>query len=252
MNILLWLTICILILVIVNFILKSNYIKGKKGEAIVSFINKTKLNKQTYKILNNITIKLEDGTTTQIDHIIISKFGIFVIETKNMKGLISGSEKQFKWTQNIFGKEYQFQNPLRQNYKHIKAIAEILGIKRGINSIIVFIGECKFKTKMPKNVFDRSDYIYYIKSFYKPIFTTSEVENIYFNLKNKSLKNGFITDLKHKHSLRDYHSYKNLIFCKRCGNRMVIRVNKKTNTKFLGCSNYPKCKYTQNIIKKLC
>lgn len=96
------------IVLIVVLLLKSKHIKGKTGEAIVNFTNKIRLDESIYKSVNNITIKLKDGTTTQIDHIIVSKFGIFVIETKNMKGWIFGSEHQAKWTQNILGKNISF------------------------------------------------------------------------------------------------------------------------------------------------
>jgi hypothetical protein len=64
------------------------------------------------------------GSTTQIDHVLVSVYGIFVIETKNMKGWIFGDERSAQWTQSIFGKKSRFQNPLRQNYRHVKALAE--------------------------------------------------------------------------------------------------------------------------------
>lgn len=35
--------------------------------------------------------------------------------------------------------------------------------------------------------------------------------------------------------------------CPKCNGKLVIRVNSKTEEKFLGCSNYPKCKYTQPV-----
>ena len=52
-----------------------------------------------YYRLNNITLPLANGGSTQIDHIIVSVHGIFVIETKNYKGWIYGNEKQRQWTQ---------------------------------------------------------------------------------------------------------------------------------------------------------
>lgn len=38
--------------------------------------------------LHNITLRLEDGSTTQIDHVLVSTKGIFVIETKHYRGWI--------------------------------------------------------------------------------------------------------------------------------------------------------------------
>jgi len=45
------------------------------------------LPKEQYTVLHNITLPTDDGTT-QIDHIVVSRFGVFVVETKNMKGWI--------------------------------------------------------------------------------------------------------------------------------------------------------------------
>ncbi len=50
--------------------------------------------KKQYHIIDNVTISNDQKGTTQIDHIVISKYGIFVIETKNMKGWIYSVNKQ--------------------------------------------------------------------------------------------------------------------------------------------------------------
>lgn len=68
-----------------------------------------------------MTLDTPDGTT-QIDHVFLSPFGVFVLETKNMRGWIFGSENQAQWTQQIFKQRFKFQNPTRQNYKHLKAL----------------------------------------------------------------------------------------------------------------------------------
>ena len=99
-----------------------------------------------------MTLPTEDGTT-QIDHIIVSKYGIFVVETKNMNGWIFGSERQKMWTQQIYRHKTKFQNPLHQNYKHVKTLENALDIEpEKIVSVIVFVGEATFKTSMPANV----------------------------------------------------------------------------------------------------
>jgi hypothetical protein len=81
--------------------------------------------------INNVTIPTPNGTT-QIDHVIVSRYGVFVVETKNMDGWVFGDERNSHWTQSIFGKKYKFQNPLHQNYRHTKALSEFLGIDHGI------------------------------------------------------------------------------------------------------------------------
>jgi hypothetical protein len=49
--------------------------------------------------LNDIYLPLDDGSTTQIDHVVVSPFGVFVIETKTYKGWIFGNPRDAQWTQ---------------------------------------------------------------------------------------------------------------------------------------------------------
>ena len=108
-------------------LLKSPWAKGHIGELLVRLFAHWQLDKQTYRRLHNVTLNTPDGTT-QIDHVFLSPYGIFVLETKNMSGWIFGSEKQAQWTQKLYKRTFKFQNPLRQNYKHTKAIQELLGV----------------------------------------------------------------------------------------------------------------------------
>ncbi len=221
------------IVILITF-LKSPYFKGKAGEAMVNTANSLRLDKSIYTTLTDITIKMNDGMSTQIDHIIVSKFGIFVIETKNMKGWIFGSKDQRNWTQSIYGKKHTFQNPLHQNYKHTKALEEILGFKENIYSIVTFVGDCEFKTDMPNNVFQGGRYINYIKSLKKPILTASSVSKIIYKLKDASLEKNRNTNKMHISSLKKRHNNSSnpktrdpQIICKRCGSVMKERIKKR-------------------------
>lgn len=163
-------------------ILSSATFKGWFGEQMVRFWLHRHLDKTLYDTLHDVTLQTSDGTT-QIDHLVVSPFGVFVIETKNMKGWIFGSEKQAEWTQKIFRNTYRFQNPLRQNYKHVKAIEEMLQMTPdALHSIVVFVGAAEAKTPMPPNVFFTRGMTTYIKSFKQPLFTMQEVQEIFETL----------------------------------------------------------------------
>jgi restriction system protein len=128
---------------------------GWIGESIVSISLWIGLKKKIYFRHHNVIVLTGTGTT-QIDHLILSCFGIFVVETKNYRGWIFGSENQAKWTQSIYGKKYSFQNPLHQNYRHVKALSDYFNLEeRFFHSVIYFTGNSSFKTKMPSNVLDR-------------------------------------------------------------------------------------------------
>ncbi|MEN5087968.1 nuclease-related domain-containing protein [Sphingobacterium faecium] len=95
-------------------------IKGYLGESTIRFILLF-LNKKEYKVLNNVRV-FHNGIMAQIDHLVVSRFGVFVIETKNYNGWIFGSENAYQWKQVIFNNTYEFYNPIRQNLGHIKAL----------------------------------------------------------------------------------------------------------------------------------
>jgi hypothetical protein len=99
-------------------------IKGIIGEQTVALYLHS-LDKKKYKVLHNVVLE-SDGYTTQIDHLVISDYGIFVIETKNYKGWIFGNEEAQYWTQVIFNHREKLYNPIKQNQGHIKALKKCL------------------------------------------------------------------------------------------------------------------------------
>ena len=122
---------------------------GKRGEERVTLHLQNELPENAL-ILNDIYLPLADGSTTQIDHIVILESGIFVIETKTYSGWIFGRANDLKWTQTIYRKKSTFQNPIRQNALHINTLAKTLGLSHELlTGVVVFAGDCEFKTEMP-------------------------------------------------------------------------------------------------------
>jgi restriction system protein len=97
---------------------------GEKGAQVGMWLW---LDARVYRRVHDLIIPSGEGTA-QIDHVIVSVHGIFVVETKNMKGWIFGDERSSQWTQSVFGRKSRFQNPLHQNYRHVKALAEFLNV----------------------------------------------------------------------------------------------------------------------------
>ena len=191
------------IVAVVAIILKSPWFKGWIGELQVNLVTKFFLNKDTYHLIKNVTIPA-DGGTTQIDHVIVSRFGVFVVETKNLRGWIFGKEGDAYWTQKLYRHSEKFQNPLRQNYKHTKTLADILGISDDkTRSVIVFIGDSSFKTDMPENVTNPRRYIRYIRSQTKPVLTEGEVREIIKLIAEKRLAPGLKTHFQHVKHVKD-------------------------------------------------
>ena len=221
-------------------------IKGWVGEVKTRLSQKVFLDSKVYTTFSNFIIKDEQGST-QIDHITVSKYGIFVVETKDWTGRIYGNERDAKWTQNIYGNKKQFQNPLHQNYRHTMSLSKYLDIqKEKIHSIVMVWGDCKFKTKMPENVIRggiQGDTDYIKNKFTEVVFTDEEVTNICTKLKAGKAEMNLLSGWRHVQSLKQQHNTKDV--CPKCGGHLVERNGKQGA--FIGCSNFPRCRYTRTL-----
>jgi restriction system protein len=234
-------------------ILKSPWFKGVVGEFIVNFSEKLLLDKEKYHLVKNVTLPTEDGST-QIDHVIVSEFGVFVVETKNMKGWIFGSPNQKTWTQKIYKNSNKFQNPLHQNYKHVKTLELLLGLnERQVHSVIVFVGDSTFKTEMPENVTYGGGYARYIKSKRTPVLTQSQVTEVLEIIEHGRLTPSFKTNREHVRHVKNIVAEKennDSPSCPKCGSAMILRETKKgqnVGNKFWGCTKFPQCRGIMNV-----
>ncbi|GEQ75286.1 hypothetical protein CTTA_2291 [Comamonas testosteroni] len=179
-------------------VLRSPRFKGWRGERAVQAAIRRQLNPLIYVDLHNVTLPTADGGSTQIDHLIFSPYGLFVLETKNFQGWIFGTEKQREWTQQIFRKRSRFQNPLRQNYKHIKTLQSLLDIApEHLHSVIAFVGDCEFKTEMPAHVTRGLDFVGHIQSFTQPVWSPEQMQALLDKLEELRLQPGRATDRRH-------------------------------------------------------
>jgi len=78
--------------------------------------------------------------STQIDHVIVSIYGIFCLETKSHQGSIYGGYKSKYWKQYLGGKSYDLYSPIRQNHHHVKSLEYLIRsrIKAPVHSYLVF------------------------------------------------------------------------------------------------------------------
>jgi restriction system protein len=228
----------------------KSFVKGWLGELQGTLAKKLFLDSSEYVDVNSVTLPIENGTT-QIDHIIVSRYGVFVVETKNMDGWIFGDEKSPNWTQSLYGKKFQFQNPLHQNYRHTRTLSEFLGIEHEkVFSVVMFWGEVEFRTTMPPNVLS-SGYASYIKSKSSVIFSDTEVQDMVVAIQNGMAPIGLVTRREHVIALKE--RFASTTTCPKCGSPLVLRTaksGKNTGHKFYGCSSYPKCRHITPVSAK--
>ncbi|MCH1981796.1 NERD domain-containing protein [Ruminococcus sp. OA3] len=110
---------------------------GMRGEYRVSVILKQA--KYYKKFIFNCYVPNYRNDLTEIDIIMLTTKGIFVVENKNYGGWIFGDEQSRNWCQALNGKKSFFYNPVKQNSSHIKNLNKILKQdKSKLKSLIVF------------------------------------------------------------------------------------------------------------------
>lgn len=221
-------------------------LKGKAGEKRVAAIL-NKLPNEKYITINDLIVKDENGSH-QIDHLVVSTYGIFVIETKNYKGIIYGNEYEDYWTQNIYGNRSKFKNPIHQNYGHFKVIETLLKNKYDVPifAIVAFSSNGKLRVKSTKSTVL---YINEIKNYIESVSTeekisVEEMRNILDTL-NSAKTSGAQAKKEHvaeaKQKKQEVEQKISLGICPRCGGNIVERSGKYGS--FIGCDNFPKCRF---------
>lgn len=226
------------------------------------------------KVYNDLYVPKIDGEMTQIDHVLVSAHGIFIIETKNYTGWIFGDEHQRNWTQTIYKKKSRFYNPVMQNHTHIKALQHYINMDVPVYSIIVFSDAATFKFNEP---FQQA-HVIQTKQLKRTIqqFKTQEISPEQLGQISQLLNSLIPETRQQKNQIKRQHleRVKEIAkpatkkvskvepvntgpvivepvpitsndACPKCGSNLILRNGKRGS--FYGCQSFPKCRYTRNI-----
>lgn len=234
--------------------------KGKRGEQRVHDI--LSLLPEGYHVLDDVVLKTDKGTT-QIDHVVVSKYAIFAIETKNYRGDIYGDENRKEWTQLIvtemtyvkkWWKTYtyvtknHFYNPVKQSLGHAFRIKELLSAYPYVRivPIVVFTGDADLSGVRSNHHVIYEDGLLDVIDGYKMIYLADNDVQTILSILNESNIREAVTDRQHIKNLRITAREVNATIksgiCPKCGGRLVERRGKFGS--FYGCSNYPRCKFS--------
>ena len=237
------------VFILIFMILKPFFpkIKGYFGEKSVS-VFLSKLDPTKYKVINNIMLQV-GNKTTQIDHVVVSNYGIFVIETKNYQGWIFGNDYDDYWTQSIYKSKKKFRNPIKQNFGHVQALKKVLVDFPMANyiPIVSFSYNSDLKVKSNAEVVYTLNLIKTIKKYSTETIEVLDKEMIYsklisLNVDSKENRIEHVTAI-HKTLENNQRQVANNI-CPKCGGNLVLRNGKYGF--FQGCSNYPSCRFVVN------
>jgi len=173
------------------------------GEELVSRVLLAHFRAPDYHLMNHVTLRMDDGTT-QVDHILISRFGVFVIETKDYSGWIFANAADAKWTSVHYRFKHKFQNPIRQNFRHVLAVQKLLEFvpRDAVKSVVVFCGQAEFKTDVPAGVVDVEELISYVKQHTVELLALNRMQYAVGRLETARLALSGKTDVEHVESLR--------------------------------------------------
>lgn len=227
----------------------------------------------TKRFLFNCYIPEDDGSTTEIDLLMIHTSGIYVFESKNYSGWIFGTETQKNWTQSFATghrkgktKRNSFFNPIIQNKTHIKWLREYLKEYSALPfySYIVFSERCELKkinlTSQEHVVLKRDQVLSAVcarASAVSSVLTQETIDNIYEKIYPLSQTDA-ATKIKHIQNIKAMkrttpnadNSETNIKVCPKCGGNLILRTavkGKNAGNRFYGCSNYPQCRYLKNL-----
>lgn len=255
----------IFILAIISFVVVKEYksaptTKGKAGEWRVH--NILSQLPEGYFVFDDVVLGTNGGTT-QIDHVVVSKYGVFAIETKNYRGEIYGNDDWQEWTQKIktnvtywkkwyktytYVKKSRFYNPVSQSLGHVRAIERVLKEWPSLRvvPIVVFAGSANLShVSSQHHVIYGEQLLSVVLSYDIPYLTDADVNRIVACLAHNNVRGQVDTQthLRNVYAAKQYKANKVASgICPQCGGALVHRSGRYGS--FYGCSNYPRCRFT--------
>lgn len=222
--------------------------KGKRGEKRVGKILEQLAEKYNGYVINDIIIPNGNGGTSQIDHILLSRFGIVVVETKNYSGRLYGTPSQQYWTQVLaYGNtKNKLYNPLLQNKTHIYNLKQIVGNKIDFYSCIVILRANLDYLEITDEIFTLRELKDSLNEELKKDNYDDEIIRIAYEKLIDYKNNPIATTKEHVKNIKETQKKIEHNICPRCGGKLILRTS-KNGSHFYGCENYPKCKFTKQI-----
>ena len=206
LNLILWPILGVLL--VLCLWLRTKHAKGVLGEFAGKLAVRQWLPESGYELFSDVMLQDKRGTT-QIDHVVVSRFGIFVIEAKGISGkLYASSETKYRtWKVYRNGRGYTFQNPYLQNYRHRCALSEVLDVPLEVLHDVIFFPHEELvvvtpEKLLPSFVTGRRGLAAYVLSFKEQVFTAEEVSRLTAILSLKRMENSRENKKKHTADLK--------------------------------------------------
>ncbi len=156
---------------------------GVQGEEkVASYLNELS---DEYLILNNVSIQAK-GKQTEIDSLVVSRYGVWVIETKNYSGYLTGSANAKKWQRERISqygviRQDEVNNPLGQMHRQIWILKEVLKanyVYTHIHGLVILPSAQQVCVDSDEVVLDKEDLLEEIESERRVNLSDKDLYNI--------------------------------------------------------------------------
>lgn len=219
--------------------------RGRIGEEYVHEVLERAISGSEAKLISDYMFQGET-ISVQIDHIVISRNGVYVIETKNYSGYIYGNEEDKQWTQVLANghTRNKIRNPIKQNKGHIYQLSKILPKGTPFHNIVVMV-QGNIHNITAEGVMSPEDLSREINfSNSSKSLTSAQIEKTYDILLKRAI-NEEGSNEQHVLEINKMLADVDKNICPRCKGELVIREGKYG--KFYGCSNFPKCTFKKKF-----
>lgn len=248
-----WLIIPIALVVIFNL----PWTRTARSRIRLWLTSRLRLPARRYRRFNKRRLRLKDGEIEQVNQLLVSRFGIFVVSIERLSGKIVGEAKDAQWLQQSLWRSRHFNNPLLRNYRQARHVETLLGVGPGkVRSVIVFVGNGQFESLMPPNLVHAREFVDYIRSYQNPCLSEDDCAHIAAQIRAGRLSEGMTRYEDHiaghgadasrsRRSRRRAPTLDPVIICPKCGAAMQRRLAErgpKAGQAFWVCTNAPKCR----------
>lgn len=179
-------------------------IKEKVGEYITQKVIESYCNKRGYSYLYDVKLKNDSGEISKIDHLIITRRGIAVVEAKYHNGKLYVLENNENWTyldeedkdENNKKHKVYFHNPITENNKHLDLLKKIVDKDVEYYNLVLFIDKVSFAKYIVTSKYTKVGYTYELNDILEKFDSLSETKissNEAFKIYNK-IKDTYLQD----------------------------------------------------------
>jgi hypothetical protein len=140
------------------------------------------LDKKTYRSMSNCFLKDNAGKLHKFDHILLSKFGIFIIAFSDLQGVLRGSDLDQFWYQLFPNSSQEIENPVPKLGLKISMLSRLIGSQNFV-PIICFSDEVFIQvTSSRTHLVLRSLLPQLITNYRELVIPPSQIETFYSQL----------------------------------------------------------------------